>query len=79
MTEIESIRDMAIENREMLKQSAEERRQMLQQSYEKQCFDRDTNEAEMWIAEQMLIASDESYRDPTNLQVPIIIKELWRR
>jgi spectrin alpha len=75
--EIESIQDLAIENREMLKQSAEERRQMLQQSYEKQCFDRDTNEAETWIAEQMLVASDESYRDPTNLQGKIQKQEAF--
>ena len=68
-TEIQSLCDSVIENREDLKGRAAERRSMLEQSHEKQCFNRDINEAEAWIGEQMLIASDDTYRNPTNLQV----------
>ena len=32
-------------------------------------FKRDADELESWINEKLQTASDESYRDPTNLQV----------
>lgn len=37
-----------------------------------QYFKRDADELESWILEKTQAASDESYKDPTNLQVIII-------
>ena len=34
-------------------------------------FKRDADELESWIHEKLQTASDESYRDPTNLQVRV--------
>jgi hypothetical protein len=34
-----------------------------------QYFKRDADELESWIYEKLQAASDESYKDPTNLQV----------
>lgn len=36
-----------------------------------QYFKRDADELESWIYEKLQAASDESYKDPTNLQVSI--------
>ena len=36
-----------------------------------QYFKRDADELESWIYEKLQAASDESYKDPTNLQVRI--------
>ncbi|XP_048876599.1 spectrin alpha chain, non-erythrocytic 1-like isoform X2 [Brienomyrus brachyistius] len=44
------------------------RRQKLEDSYHFQCFRRDADELEKWIQEKLQVASDENYKDPTNLQ-----------
>ncbi|XP_063792531.1 spectrin alpha chain, non-erythrocytic 1 isoform X8 [Pseudophryne corroboree] len=44
------------------------RRQKLEDSYRFQFFQRDADELEKWIQEKLQIASDENYKDPTNLQ-----------
>ncbi|XP_041430679.1 spectrin alpha chain, non-erythrocytic 1 isoform X5 [Xenopus laevis] len=44
------------------------RRQKLDDSYRFQSFQRDADELEKWIQEKLQIASDENYKDPTNLQ-----------
>ncbi|XP_041098647.1 spectrin alpha chain, non-erythrocytic 1 isoform X2 [Polyodon spathula] len=44
------------------------RRQKLEDSYRFQFFRRDADELEKWIQEKLQIASDENYKDPTNLQ-----------
>lgn len=45
------------------------RRQKLEDSYRFQFFRRDADELEKWIQEKLQIASDENYKDPSNLQV----------
>lgn len=45
------------------------RRQKLEDSYRFQYFRRDADELEKWIQEKLQIASDENYKDPSNLQV----------
>jgi hypothetical protein len=37
-----------------------------------QYFKRDADELESWINEKLQAASDESYKDPTNLQVNLL-------
>ena len=54
---------------ESLKQQAEERRALLQESYQFQVFKRDEKDVMSWIDDKMSFATDEAYRDPTNLQV----------
>ena len=61
--------DVVLEKRAKLKERSEKRRHMLEQSLQLQRFNRDVVEAEAWCAEKSQIATDESYRDPTNLQV----------
>eukprot|EP00117_Sycon_ciliatum_P044800 scpid11950/ scgid32267/ Spectrin alpha chain, brain; Fodrin alpha chain; Spectrin, non-erythroid alpha chain len=60
--------DVVLEKRAKLKERSEKRRHMLEQSLQLQRFNRDVVEAEAWCAEKSQIATDESYRDPTNLQ-----------
>ena len=46
-----------------------DRRNKLEDSRRYQYFKRDADELESWIYEKLQTASDESYKDPTNLQV----------
>lgn len=54
------------------------RRQKLEDSFSFQCFRRDADELEKWIQEKLQIASDENYKDPSNLQV-LDISDLFLR
>ena len=47
------------------------KRNKLGESQSLQQFNRDADEVETWMMEKMQTASDESYKDPTNLQVHI--------
>ena len=51
-----------------LRRLSTERKEKLNDSRKLQQFLRDADEVEAWIAEKIQVASDESYRDPTNLQ-----------
>ncbi|OWF51217.1 Spectrin alpha chain [Mizuhopecten yessoensis] len=51
------------------KDACQERRKKLEDSRRYQYFKRDADELESWIYEKLQTASDESYKDPTNLQV----------
>lgn len=51
------------------KQAIADRRNKLEDSRRYQYFKRDADELESWILEKLQTASDESYKDPTNLQV----------
>lgn len=46
-----------------------EKRSKLGESQTLQQFSRDVDEIEAWISEKLQTASDESYKDPTNIQV----------
>ena len=54
-----------------LEQLSESRRQRLVDSMQLQAFFRDATEADVWVAEKMKTATDESFRDPTNLVVKV--------
>lgn len=51
------------------KKEARNKREKLEDSRRFQYFKRDSDELESWIHEKLQAASDESYKDPTNLQV----------
>ncbi|XP_041369234.1 spectrin alpha chain-like isoform X2 [Gigantopelta aegis] len=53
------------------KGTCKQRRDMLEDSRRFQYFKRDADELESWILEKLQTASDESYRDPINLQAKI--------
>ncbi|XP_076343494.1 spectrin alpha chain-like isoform X2 [Tachypleus tridentatus] len=53
------------------KSEARSKRERLEDSRRFQYFKRDADELESWINEKLQAASDESYKDPTNLQAKI--------
>lgn len=53
------------------KAAARAKREKLEDSRRFQYFKRDADELECWIYEKLQAASDESYKDPTNLQAKI--------
>ena len=57
-----------LDRRDKVKQAAIQRNNKLHDSKNYQQFLRNTREVFAWISEKMQIATDESYRDPTNLQ-----------
>lgn len=54
-----------------LKDSLVDWRDRLGQSQSLQQFNREADEADSWIAEKLQMATDESYKDPTNLPVSL--------
>lgn len=50
-----------------------EKRSKLGESQTLQQFSRDVDEIEAWISEKLQTATDESYKDPTNIQVHICL------
>nr|XP_032800960.1 spectrin alpha chain, non-erythrocytic 1 isoform X8 [Petromyzon marinus] len=61
-------RDALVARRNALHERALARRAALEDSYRLQQFCRDADELKSWINEKMKTATDESYKDPTNLQ-----------
>lgn len=71
-------RTLVLDRWGLLKQQAKARRALLEESYQFQVFKRDERDALVWIDDKMSFATDESYRDPTNLQVNAPWAELVR-
>lgn len=67
--DIQQRRDEVLNRYAAFKQACSDRKAMLEDSRRYQYFKRDADELESWIMEKLQTASDESYRDPTNLQV----------
>lgn len=63
--------------RQAFKDALALRRQQLQDVLELQNFRRDANELEKWIGEKMAIVNDENWKDLTNLEVLILLENLW--
>lgn len=55
-----------------LKAQMIEKRSKLGESQTLQQFSRDVDEIEAWISEKLQTATDESYKDPTNIQVHFV-------
>uniref|UniRef100_M3XK81 Spectrin alpha chain, non-erythrocytic 1 n=2 Tax=Latimeria chalumnae TaxID=7897 RepID=M3XK81_LATCH len=66
--DIQERRQQVLDRYRRFKELSTLRRQKLEDSYRFQFFQRDADELEKWIQEKLQIASDESYKDPTNLQ-----------
>ncbi|KPJ04575.1 Atrial natriuretic peptide receptor 1 [Papilio xuthus] len=66
--DIQERREQVLNRYEDFKQEARAKREKLEDSRRFQYFKRDADELESWIQEKLQAASDESYKDPTNLQ-----------
>uniref|UniRef100_A0A4W3J580 Spectrin alpha, non-erythrocytic 1 n=1 Tax=Callorhinchus milii TaxID=7868 RepID=A0A4W3J580_CALMI len=66
--DIHERRQQVLDRYRRFKELSNLRRQKLDDSYNFQSFRRDADELEKWILEKLQIASDESYKDPSNLQ-----------
>ncbi len=62
-------RNQVLDRYENFKKLAKDRREKLEAARRFQFFKRDADELETWILEKLQTASDESYKDPVNLQV----------
>ena len=69
--DIQERRDQVLSRYSQFKCDARSKRDKLEDSRRFQYFKRDADELESWIFEKLQAASDESYRDPTNLQAKI--------
>lgn len=67
--DIQERRQQVLDRYHRFKELSTLRRQKLEDSYRFQFFQRDADELEKWIQEKLQIASDENYKDPSNLQV----------
>lgn len=65
-------REEVLRRYQEFKESAKQRRQKLEEAKRLQHFCRNAEELETWINEKMQIATDDSYKDPTNIQVYLI-------
>uniref|UniRef100_A0A8D0CSM6 Spectrin alpha, non-erythrocytic 1 n=1 Tax=Sander lucioperca TaxID=283035 RepID=A0A8D0CSM6_SANLU len=61
-------RDALLSRRNALHERAQSRRAALEDSFHLQQFFRDSDELKSWINEKMKTATDEAYKDPSNLQ-----------
>ncbi|XP_055009555.1 spectrin alpha chain, non-erythrocytic 1 isoform X1 [Boleophthalmus pectinirostris] len=66
--DIQERRQQVLDRYRRFKELSLVRRQKLEDSYRFQFFRRDADELEKWIQEKLQIASDENYKDPSNLQ-----------
>lgn len=69
--DIQQRRDEVLQRYAAFKQACSDRKALLEDSRRYQYFKRDADELESWILEKLQTASDESYKDPTNLQAKI--------
>ena len=67
--DIQSRRSQVLERYQKFKATAQERRAKLQDGLKYQQFRRDAEELRGWIVDKLQTASDEAYKDTTNLQV----------
>lgn len=76
--DIQERREQVLGRYVAFKEATRMRRERLEDARKYMYFKRDADELESWINEKLQTASDESYRDPTNLQVIIIKCFKWQ-
>lgn len=69
--DIQERREQVLSRYNEFKVETRQKREKLEDSRRFQYFKRDADELESWIQEKLQAASEESYRDPTNLQAKI--------
>ncbi|KAJ8384905.1 hypothetical protein AAFF_G00197130 [Aldrovandia affinis] len=73
--EVSARRDQVLDRWRRLKAQMIEKRSKLGESQTLQQFSRDVDEIEAWISEKLQTASDESYKDPTNIQLSKLLSK----
>ena len=73
--DIQQRRHQVLTRYENFKEATRFRRERLEDARKYMYFKRDADELESWILEKLQTAQDESYRDPTNLQVNIWLED----
>ncbi|KAI1882449.1 hypothetical protein AGOR_G00250870 [Albula goreensis] len=73
--DISNRRDQVLNRWQRLKSQMIEKRSKLGESQTLQQFSRDVDEIEAWISEKLQTASDESYKDPTNIQLSKLLSK----
>nr|BAE91477.1 unnamed protein product [Macaca fascicularis] len=68
MEDVATRRDALLSRRNALHERAMRRRAQLADSFHLQQFFRDSDELKSWVNEKMKTATDEAYKDPSNLQ-----------
>ena len=68
---IQDKRDQVLDRWSQLKEALIDNRSKLGEAQTLQQFSRDADEMENWLQEKLQIAMDESYKDPTNIQVSV--------
>lgn len=68
MDDVATRRDALLSRRNALHERAMYRRAQLADSFHLQQFFRDSDELKSWVNEKMKTATDEAYKDPSNLQ-----------
>jgi len=74
--DIQERREQVLGRYSAFKDATRQRRQRLEDARRYMYFKRDADELESWLHEKLQTASDESYRDPTNLQVVCSLNRL---
>lgn len=72
--DIQERREQVLNRYAQFKDATSDRRNRLEDARKFMYFKRDADELEGWINEKLQTASDESYRDPTNLQVSPLLQ-----
>lgn len=72
--DIQSRRFEVLNHYSQFKDYAKNKRERLEEARQLQYFKRDADELEIWILEKLQTASEESWKDSTNLQVKILLK-----
>ncbi|KAJ8346496.1 hypothetical protein SKAU_G00278970 [Synaphobranchus kaupii] len=73
--DISTRRNQVLDRWRRLKAQMIEKRSKLGESQTLQQFSRDVDEIEAWISEKLQTASDESYKDPTNIQLSKLLSK----
>ncbi|KAG5834943.1 hypothetical protein ANANG_G00266900 [Anguilla anguilla] len=73
--DISNRRNQVLDRWRRLKAQMIEKRSKLGESQTLQQFSRDVDEIEAWISEKLQTASDESYKDPTNIQLSKLLSK----
>ncbi|KAF5401772.1 Spectrin alpha chain non-erythrocytic [Paragonimus heterotremus] len=69
--EVAQLQTLLNDRRNALREKAADHRKRLEDSHKYQMFDRDADEMQLWIVEKLRSATDDSHKDPTNLQTKV--------
>lgn len=75
--DIQRRRDQVLNRYDQFKDATKARREQLEEARRYMLFNRDADELESWLNEKLQTAGDDSPIDPTNLQVCILLENIY--